>query len=144
MNYLKFVRGVQLFGFSISFSWSKDKVEFSDLLNALNDWGKDRGERVIVVLDEAQELIKLKGYNILPSIAYAFDNLRNLTFIVMGSEVRVKSKFLKLEDANSPLYGRAFLNVRVNPFDKDTAIKFLVEGFQRKRYKLYQCRESLP
>ncbi|BCU67959.1 hypothetical protein HS7_13960 [Sulfolobales archaeon HS-7] len=100
------------------------------MLSSLNDWAEDNGNNVILVLDEAQELIKVKGYDVLPLIAYAFDNLRNLSFVVTGSEIRVKSKFLRVDNENSPLYGRAYVEINVNPFDKDTSIKFVERGFE--------------
>jgi AAA+ ATPase superfamily predicted ATPase len=105
----------------------------SEILEALNEWAEEKGKNVHMVIEEAQELIKLKGYDILPSIAYAFDNLKNLNFIITGSEVRVKDKFLKLEDEDSPLFGRAHVEIIVNPFDKETAIKFLEERFKEQK-----------
>ncbi|MEM1621070.1 MAG: hypothetical protein QW536_03780 [Metallosphaera sp.] len=41
----------------------------------------------MVVIDEAQELRKVRGVNLLPSLAYAYDNLRNVKFILGGSEM---------------------------------------------------------
>jgi AAA+ ATPase superfamily predicted ATPase len=131
LTHLKDVKGIQIAGFSVYFNWGKDRVEFSDLLVALNSWGESRGRKVTIVLDEAQELIKLRGYNILPSIAYAFDNLRNLNFIVTGSQVRLKDKFLKVGDESSPLFGRAIVEIEVSPFNEENAVRFLQEGFKQ-------------
>ena len=49
----------------------RDRPSSSRILETLNSWTQDRGERVIIVLDKLRELIRLKGYDILPSIAYA-------------------------------------------------------------------------
>ncbi|WP_390533029.1 ATP-binding protein [Sulfurisphaera ohwakuensis] len=127
------IRGVQIMGISVNFSWGRDKVELSDIFSSLNDWGEEKGKTVHIVIDEAQELIKLKGYNVLYSIAYAFDNLKKLNFIITGSEVRVKDKFLKLQDEESPLFGRTHIEINIKPFDKETAIRFLEEGFREQR-----------
>ena len=126
------IKGVQIMGVSVNFSWGKDKAELSDIFSSLNEWAEEKGEVIHIVIDEAQELIKLKGYSVLPSIAYAFDNLKNLNFIITGSEVRVKDKFLKFQDEDSPLFGRAHIEINVNPFDKQTAIEFLKEGFKEE------------
>ncbi|BBD73455.1 ATPase [Sulfodiicoccus acidiphilus] len=130
LDHFRAVKGVKVAGLSITFGWGRERTDFSDVLSSLNDWAKDNGETVTVVVDEAQELVKLKGYDVLPSMAYAFDNLRNVNFIVTGSEVRVKTRFLKLEDADSPLYGRAHVEVDVSPFDRETSVEFLERGFE--------------
>lgn len=43
---------------------------FADILDSLNDWASDEGGlRVIIVLDEAQELVKARGgFDVLPCL----------------------------------------------------------------------------
>jgi len=135
VNYLRRIKGVNINVseglFSVSFSWSKEeRTEFVNVLEKLNEWGEDKGKRVIIVIDEAQELENMRDYDLLPAIAYTFDHLDNLSFIITGSEVRVFSKFLKIKDAKSPLYGRGFSEIQLNPFDRDTSISFLKKGFE--------------
>lgn len=65
-------------------------------------------------------------------LAYAYDNLRNITFIITGSEFRVFTKFLKLNDPESSLLGRAYVNITLKPFSKDQAIEFLRRGFREQ------------
>ncbi|WP_252900626.1 hypothetical protein [Vulcanisaeta sp. JCM 14467] len=48
-------------------------------------------------------------------IAYAYDNLRNTTLIITGSEFRVFTRFLKLNDTESPLFGRAYIDITLKP-----------------------------
>ncbi len=133
-NLLSKIRGVSIAGVSVSFSWGKtDKVEFVDILTKVDQWAKDNNRKVIIVIDEAQELLKLRGYNILPSIAYAYDHLDRLSFIITGSEVRAFSKFLKLDDINSPLYGRAHVKMQLGPFDRNASIEFLKKGFEEHK-----------
>ncbi|MGC8542557.1 MAG: AAA family ATPase [Vulcanisaeta sp.] len=123
------IRGVSISGFRVSFSWGKDRVMLADVLDVLNDWAGDEGLKAIIVLDEAQELIKAKGFSVLPVLAYAYDNLRNLSLIITGSEFRVFTKFLKLTDPGSPLFGRAYVSITLKPFSRDQAIEFLRRGF---------------
>ncbi|BCS93639.1 AAA family ATPase [Metallosphaera javensis (ex Sakai et al. 2022)] len=130
-KFLSRVRGVTVTGFSISLSWDgENRVNFTDLLERINEWGEERGEQVFVIIDEAQELIKLRGYSLLPSLAYSYDHLSNLHLVVTGSQVRAFSGFLKLENEESPLYGRAYVKVELGSFDRDTSVQFLRKGFQ--------------
>ncbi len=131
-------------GFKVNFSWGgKNRVMFADVLDALNDWASDEGGlKAIIVLDEAQELIKAKGFNILPVLAYAYDNLRNLSLIITGSEFRVFTKFLKLTDPpESPLFGRAYVGITLKPFSRDQAIEFLKRGFAEHGVKFEKAEQ---
>lgn len=123
------VRGVDLMGFKVKLKWDKGRVEVSDLLERLSEIGEQEGKRVIIVFDESQELRKLKGYNLLYPLAYAYDNLK-VSLVLTGSEIGMVHRFLRLDDVNSPLFGRAFINVTVPPFPRDKAIEFLRRGFE--------------
>ena len=128
VDFLKGISGVSISGFRVSFSWkSNNRVSFAQLLDALNDWASDG---VIVVLDEAQELIKARGFNILPTLAYAYDNLRRIRFIVSGSEMGLLYRFLRIKDPESPLFGRAMDTIELTPFTRGQAIEFLRRGFE--------------
>ncbi|MGC9227701.1 AAA family ATPase [Caldivirga sp.] len=129
MTMLSKIRGVSISGFRVSFSWGADRVMLADILEIINDWAGDEGLRAIIVLDEAQELVKAKGFNILPTLAYTYDNLRNITLIITGSEFRVFTKFLKLTYPESPLFGRAYVDITLRPFSRDQAVEFLRRGF---------------
>ncbi|GGP22207.1 hypothetical protein GCM10007981_17340 [Thermocladium modestius] len=67
----------------------------------------------MLIFDESQELRKLKGYDLLHPIAYAYDNL-GIKFIFTGSETGMVYDFLKLDDAKYPLYGRAYTEALYN------------------------------
>jgi len=74
----------------------------------------------------------LKGYNridLARVLAYSYDNLRNLKFVLMGSEVGVLYGFLALEDRESPLYGSAKDEIVIERFSREEAIEFLETGF---------------
>jgi len=125
------IRGVSVAGFSISLSWSRrNGVDIAEVFDKLNDWASDRGLRFVVVLDEAQELVKVRGANLLPVLAYVYDNLRNITIVVSGSEVRVLSRFLRLNDPESPLFGRYVARLELLPFTREQAVGFLRRGFE--------------
>ncbi|AHC52075.1 ATPase [Sulfolobus acidocaldarius SUSAZ] len=128
VDFLKGVKGVNIAGNEIRFNWGvKNRLNFSELLETLNDWAKDR---VIIAFDEAQDLINLRGVNLLYSLAYAFDNLQKVRIIMSGSEMRLLYRFLGIENPKSPLFGRAMNEVELRPFDHEESIEFLRRGFE--------------
>ena len=135
-NLFKGVKGVNISGLELRLGWDKEnKVDMGNLFEKLSEISEKEGKKVVIVFDESQELRKLRGYNLLYPIAYAYDNLR-LRFIFTGSEIGMVYKFLKLDNAKSPLYGRAVTEVYVNPFNKEMAIEFLKRGFEEVNIKV--------
>ena len=135
-NLFKGVKGVSVSGIELRLGWSKEnKVDISNLFERLSEISEKEGKRVVIVFDESQELRKLRGYDLLYPLAYAYDNL-TLRFIFTGSEIGMVYRFLKLDDAKSPLYGRAMTEVNVNPFNKDLAVEFLRRGFEEANVKV--------
>ncbi|ADM28614.1 ATPase [Ignisphaera aggregans DSM 17230] len=126
---LKKVRGVRIGPLEIEFEEGRNRPLLSSMLDAIDEWSSRRGCRTIVVFDEAQELIKLKGFDILPIIAYAYDNLRNIVFIFTGSKIGLLYRFLRIDDPESPLYGRYMGRIELKPLPREKAIEFLMSGF---------------
>ncbi|QIW24547.1 ATP-binding protein [Sulfolobus sp. S-194] len=125
LDFLKSIKGVSVMGNEIRFSWKREKVRFSDLLDML----EESFNKFIIVFDEAQELIKLRGINLTPVLAYVYDNLKNVKIIMSGSEMGLLYDFLKIEDPSSPLFGRFLSTVELKPFARHEAISFLKRGF---------------
>ncbi len=130
LSILSRIRGVGINGFRVSLSWGRDRVMLAEVLDSIDEWAGDEGLRAIIVFDEAQELVKARGFGILPVLAYTYDNLRNMTLIITGSEFRVFTRFLKLDDPESPLFGRAYIDITLKPFTREQAIEFLRRGFE--------------
>jgi len=59
-------------GFRINFLWSEGRPSFSSLLDCLNEWAGEENIKLIIIFDEAQEFTKMKGFNLIPIIAYAY------------------------------------------------------------------------
>jgi AAA+ ATPase superfamily predicted ATPase len=135
INYLRGVRGVEVRGFRVELDWREESLTLTRMLNNLNRFGEEaEGGFVVVAFDEAQILRYLSGGkgrvdfgNIL---AYAYDNLPNLRFVLTGSEVGLLLNTLRLDDASSPLYGRYVKIVKLERFSKEKSIEFLVRGFE--------------
>jgi AAA+ ATPase superfamily predicted ATPase len=128
IDFLKRIEGVSILGNEVKLHWGRgNRVKFSSLLELLDEWADDK---VIVALDEAQELINLRGTNLLFSFSYSFDNLRKVKIILTSSKMGLLYRYLKIDDPDSPLHGRAMNRVELNPFDREKSKEFLERGFK--------------
>lgn len=87
-------------------------------------------EGKVLVIDEAQEL-RRSPYKFSSILAYAFDHL-DLKIIVSGSMFGVLYNFLGFEEPQSPLYGRAFTEIRLERLSDEKAREFLKRGFEQE------------
>jgi AAA+ ATPase superfamily predicted ATPase len=120
---LKKVKGVSISG--LTFTLEND-ASLSEVLVGLNEVGATIG------IDEAQYLRfygARGGREFLALLAYAYDNLENIRFVLTGSEVGLLHDFLALENYESPLYGRSYEEVILKPFPRELSIEFLRQGF---------------
>ncbi|NAY89192.1 MAG: AAA family ATPase [Desulfurococcales archaeon] len=126
-GFIKRIEGVKILGNEIRLRWGGDKrVSISSLLESLNDWAEDR---VILTIDEAQELLNLRGANLLSTFAYSFDNLRKVKIILSGSKMGLLYRYLGKDNPKSPLYGRAMNEIELYPFNREKSEEFLRLGF---------------
>jgi len=132
LDLLSAIEGVSVAGFEVKFRRGDERPGLNRLLETLNEWGESEGEPVVVVLDEAQELAKLADGDFLPLLAWAFDNLHFVKFVLTGSKAGLLYKFLRLDDVESPLYGRFMWKVELDPLPRDLAKEFLRTGFAKE------------
>jgi len=131
LEFLKRVRGVRVLGTGIEFeSYSQRRVSLAEVFEALDRWGEEEGRCVVVAFDESQELSKLRGASLLPVVAHVYDYARHVALVFTGSMMGMVYRFLRLDDPSSPLYGRARIEVRLEPFDRSTSLMFLETGFR--------------
>ncbi len=97
-----------------------------DVLHSLNEVN----EGIVLVIDEAQELRRMVRYRFDSIVAYAYDNLSNLHIVLSGSQVGLLYRFLRLNDPNSPLYGRAYTEVRLGRLSNELSKEFLIKGYR--------------
>ena len=122
---LKSLSSIKILGNEIEIKWKgKDALTLPSLFDSLNK------RRCIIAMDEAQRLRGPRANEVLNAIAHVYDYDRNITFILTGSEVGLFYDFLKLEDENSPLYGRYCYRLVMERFEKNTAREFLRRGFK--------------
>jgi len=118
---LSSVEEVSVGGFGVRFRVRNERSLLS-VLQAL--------EGKVLVLDEAQEL-RRSGYRFDSLIAYAYDNL-NLKIIISGSMIGLLYRFLRINDPEAPLYGRAFTEVKMRRLSEDESRQFLIKGFEQE------------
>jgi len=128
-RFLEGIRGVEISGLSLEIRWrGRDSVSLAGLLTEVNR----KGGRFVVVLDEVQSVRPPLSAELRNLIAYTYDNLENITFILAGSEVGLLRDFLGYEEPKSPLYGRAVYEVVVERFSKEESREFLMRGFREE------------
>ena len=89
VKYLSRIRGVSvsLSPPSVSLSWGRtNRVPLTELLNAINEVAEDLGRKVVLAIDEVQELRGI-GLSIPTLVAYIYDNLGSVVTIITGSQV---------------------------------------------------------
>jgi AAA+ ATPase superfamily predicted ATPase len=136
VDYLKSLSGIKISalgtGFNIEFDWRRRSPSLTSLLERLNEYAGERNTYFLIVIDEVQELRFLRGHNKLDFrqiMAYCYDNLRNIKFVLSGSEVGLLYDFLEFDNYASPLYGRVRDEIVLSRFSKEDSIRFLEMGF---------------
>ncbi|AFH42166.1 AAA family ATPase [Fervidicoccus fontis] len=131
---LKLIRGISVDGFEVSLSWGKDRASLVEILRALDESCVEHGIKAVIVFDELQRVTGKLSVELANAIAYSYDHLRNLSFIVSGSEMGVLYRFF--DEPNAPLYGRAYLEVKTRRLDKEKSIDFLKRGFEESKIRV--------
>ena len=125
LRVLKRVRGISVLGVEVEITWKgRDMLALPDLFEALDEAG------AIIAVDEAQNLRGPLSREFLEALAHAYDYCRNLTFILTGSEVGLLYDLLRIDDPSSPLYGRYYVEIRLERFSREDSIRFLERGFE--------------
>ncbi|WP_148678601.1 AAA family ATPase [Thermoproteus uzoniensis] len=128
-EYLGRVRGIRVGPFGVELDWRKRGTSFLSLLERMEEYAESRGTVFVVAIDEAQDLRLLKGLDLVKLLAYSYDNLRRVKFLLTGSEAGLLYGFLKLDERDAPLYGRARDEVRVERFSREKSLEYLAAGF---------------
>ena len=131
VNVLSLIRGINVAGLEISIKWGKDRPLLTDIFKGFNMAAGNHNTRIIVVIDEAQRLAGSLGVEVWNAIAYAYDFLSSLTFIITGSEVGVLN--LILNNPESPLFGRGYVEVSTRELTREESIRFLKLGFSESK-----------
>jgi len=122
------IKGIQLMEIGVEIN-PVSTPSITDIFERIDDWCSKKQKRFIIALDEAQYLRFGGGIRYDGIIAWAVDNLPNITFILTGSEIGMLRDFLKMDDAQAPLYGRYRREIALERFSREESIDFLRKGF---------------
>lgn len=115
---------------SVSLAWGRrNRAEIASVLDKVNSVAGENGLKLALAIDEAQEL-RVLPINFPALLAYIYDNLKNIIVILTGSQVGLLYDLLKIDDPESPLYGRLLYEVRLKRIAYEQAIEFLRLGFK--------------
>jgi len=134
LKWLRRIRGINAFGVDIKFEEKEKQPSLLEIFERLNEWVSKRGEKLLLIFDEAQYLRFFKrhgGINFVSFFAFIYDNFKNMQIILTGSEVGLLKDFLGSEDSSSPLYGRYIKELALSRFSQEDSIKFLRIGFEQ-------------
>jgi len=131
LNFLKRIRGINIAGNGIEID--KQEFDLASLFEKLDKFAGKEGKNFVVFFDEAQYFKfygSRGGKDILALLSFIYDALDNIKIIITGSEIGMLHDFLKLDDYDSPLYGRPVYTITIQPFEKELSIQFLKRGFE--------------
>ncbi|MEM0474807.1 MAG: ATP-binding protein [Zestosphaera sp.] len=128
-KFVEGIRGVSVAGFSVEIKWrGSDSVSLAGLLSEINK----KKKRFVVALDEVQSVKPPLSAELRNLLAYGYDNLENISFIVAGSEIGMLRDFLGCENPGSPLYGRYIYEIHIDRFSEKESREFLERGFREE------------
>jgi len=129
LKLLENINGVTVGALGVSINLRRFNVtSLVDLIENLDELN----ERLILVIDEAQELRRLARYSASQLLAYIYDNLPNVGVVVSGSQVGLLYRTLQIDKPGAPLYGRAYVEVRLKRLNKELSKEFLEKGFKEE------------
>jgi len=118
------IRGLRVMGVEVEVSWrGSDSLSLVELFDRLNK------KKIVIAIDEAQRLRGPRSSELKDAIAHAYDYDKNISFILTGSEVGLLYDFIGIEDSRSPLYGRYYIEVKLERLSREQSIDFLRKGF---------------
>ncbi|NON61671.1 ATP-binding protein, partial [Acidianus sp. RZ1] len=146
LELLKGLRGIKILGNEVEISWKgRDSLSIAELFDRLNL------RRIVIAMDEAQNLRGPLSEEVKNAIAHAYDYDDKITFILTGSQVGTLLDFLRIDDPSSPLYGRHAVEVNLQRFDEANSKEFLRKGFEelgakvseREIHKAYELFDGI-
>ncbi|MFA4699577.1 AAA family ATPase [Pyrococcus kukulkanii] len=134
------IRGVSFMGLSVEIK--REHATLTEILERINEFG-----RFVLVIDEAQYL-RFSKASYVDMLAWAIDELENVTFILTGSEVGLLEDLLRLHSPESPLFGRPYVEIKLERFSREQSLDFLKKGSEEVGIEvtpdeLYEAVEEL-
>lgn len=132
LEILRRVKGFKIAGLEVEIEkFERPEFSLSVFFNTLNAFAKKHRTRVIVALDEAQELERIPFLDFRKVLAHVYDYSDRVTVVLTGSKVGLLYRFLKLDDPKAPLCGRHVDLIEIGRLPEEEAREFMVEGFKQ-------------
>lgn len=131
---LRHVKGILLpTGAGIQFDFTpNNEIDLTALFQALDKWANDNDTKVILAIDETQELAKVNGFSFDTILAGIFDKCDNIIIVLTGSEMGLLYEFLGDNDSTRALYGRPRDDIKLKSLPESLSKQFLIKGFREK------------
>jgi len=110
--------------------------DVSSVVRELNLLAGDNKKTLILIFDEAQELMKVNGINFSSIFHDIYDYCRNTTVVFTGSSAGILENVLKSLEYEKPFFGRFIRRIRIEKFDERLSRDFLLKGFEEEGVKV--------
>ncbi|WP_231112320.1 AAA family ATPase [Stygiolobus azoricus] len=119
--------------------------DLSSVIRELDLLSSDNKKTLVLVFDEAQELLKVNGINFPSFFHDIYDYCKSTTVIFTGSTVGILEKTLKGLEYEKPFFGRYIRRIKVEKFNEEMSKDFLLKGFDEEGIKVNEevIREAL-
>jgi len=126
-GFLERIRGISIGPLGISVNTRRfNPSSLVDILYYINDLG----EKIVFVVDEAQELRRMVRYSFDSLIAFIYDNMDCVNMVLSGSQIGLLYRLLKISDPDAPLYGRVYMEIRLGRLDPVLSREYLYRGYR--------------
>ncbi len=127
-KYLERVKEVQIAGVKVELL-SRRPSTLGTIIRSLNEWADSQGLYLVLAFDEAQDIRFVRGLTEL--LAHVYDYEDRIKLLLAGSEVGVLDRLLGRRNPSSPLFGRAYSEIKLGKLPRDKGLDFLVRGFEQ-------------
>ncbi len=125
-GFLERIRGISIGPLGISINTRRlGSSSLVDILYYINDLG----EKIVFVVDEAQELRRMVRYSFDSLVAFIYDNMDNVNMVLSGSQIGLLYRLLRIGDPYAPLYGRVYMEVKLGRLDPMLSREYLYRGY---------------
>ncbi|WP_148882909.1 AAA family ATPase [Thermococcus aciditolerans] len=130
------IKGIRISGIEVELQ--EKGFDIVDVLSAINEGN----ELAVIAFDEAQYL-RFSNEDLTKLFAWVLDSLHNIVLVFTGSQVGVLENFLRLDEGDSPLFGRYEVRISLPRFNPSESLEFLRRGFEEYGIDVNE-RELLP
>ena len=106
--------------------------DVSSTIRELDLLAGDNKRTLVLIFDEAQELMKVDGINFSSVFHDIYDYCKNTTVIFTGSSVGILENMLKDLEYEKPFFGRFIRRIKIERFNEQLSRDFLLKGFAQE------------